>query len=135
MTRQGQGFAAFVLFVFLWLSGCSFDQQPTHLSNTRETIIVAYINWACDCPDWIETKYRRDSIEIDEDLCIYIEPAEPALAVPDSFYTNGQFFQTLRLSGRFYLDKGIPVCYQAKSTGKTAPGKVFYYDRIELIDQ
>ena len=116
-------------------TGCRWDRPPSRLSDNVETIEVSYVNWACDCPDWIETKYSRDSTEIDERQCIYVEPAQPAIAITDSFYTTKHFSQTLRLSGRFYLDEGVPASYEQKTSGKSEPGKVFCYDKIEYIDR
>ncbi len=117
------------------LTQCSFDRKPSRLSDKTETIEVIYVNWACDCPDWVETRFSRDSAGPDQRNCIYIEPSSPDLAVPDSFYSTKHFSQTLRLSGRFYLDKGIPDGYEPKTVGKTEPGKVFRYDNIEFIDR
>lgn len=50
-------------------------------------------------------------------------------------YSDKYFSQTLRLSGRFYLDEGVPVIYEQKTPQKPGPARVFRYDKIEYIDR
>lgn len=42
------------IFGFIWLASCK--DQPTKLSGKYEIIEVSYMNWACDCADFIDTK-------------------------------------------------------------------------------
>lgn len=113
---------------------CLDGGRPGRLSQTEETIEVSYVNWACDCPDWIETRYVKESGEVPETRCIYLEPATPEVSIPAEFYHERHLSQTLRLTGRFYRDKGIPAGYDPKTTGDIQSGKVFRYHAIAFID-
>ncbi|NII28751.1 lipoprotein [Pseudoflavitalea sp. X16] len=120
----------------LLLTGCS--DQPTKLSGKIETIEVAHINWACDCADFIETKYFRNNpdYETKEEDCIFIEPANPKLKIPEDYYTKGYFDNNLKLTGQFYTDKGISDSYESKVSKSSAKkAKVFRYDSYKLIKQ
>lgn len=121
--------------ICLMLCQCSSDKRPARLSESLETIELAWVNWACDCPDWIETRLARDSAEIDPEQCIYLEAGGPGLQVPNEFYTAGHFSQALRLTGRFYQTPGIPAGYEPKTTGKIEPGRVFRYEKIDIINR
>lgn len=125
-------------FIFFSMSclplfiGCS--DRPVKLSDKAETIEVAYINWACDCADFIETKDWKGNEAREED-CIFIEPANPENKVPESFYSKNHFGKYLRLTGHFYTDKGIPAGYEQKTPEKPVRAKVFRYDKLEIIDK
>ena len=121
---------AVVFTVFYFRSHpCLFD-QPRLLSETTETIEVVRVNWACDCADYIELKHRQNDPDYEtrgED-CIFIEPASPGLKLKDSSTA------VLKLTGRFYKDRGIPSSYEMKTAGnKPDKAKVFRYDKIEVI--
>ncbi len=112
-----------------------FD-RPSNLNEKIETIEVLYMNWACDCPNFIETKYYKNKpdYEVKEKDCIFIEPANSALKVPDSFYSNDHFEKKLRLTGQFYQTEGIPKTYEQKTPEKPERAKVFHYSKLEIIN-
>jgi hypothetical protein len=112
----------------------TFLDKPKHLSKQTEAIEVYYVAWACDCADWIETKFEAAdrSYETKEEDCIFIEPTSEEVKIPDSFYFN--HFKKVRLVGRFYLDKGIPSSYEMKTEEKPDKAKVFQYDKFEIIE-
>lgn len=115
----------------------TFFDRPSNLTAKTETIDVWYVNWACNCADFIETKYSKNNpdYETKEEDCIFIEPSDPSLTVPDSFYSKAHFEKKLRLTGQFYQNKGIPKSYEMKTPGeKPDKAKVFRYDKIEIID-
>lgn len=109
-----------------------FDERHT-LSDNEETIVVAYINWACDCANFIELKNLKD--EMREDSCIFIEPADSSLVVPRHFYDTGHFSQDLQLTGRYYLARGIPKSYEQKTSQKPDWARVFRYTAIKVVDK
>ena len=100
-----------------------------------ETIEVSYINWACDCADFIDRRYYHDNPEYQakEEDCIFIEASDIALEIPVDYYDNGHFESYLRLSGQFYEDKGIPDAYVQKTPDEPRKAKVFRYDSFELV--
>lgn len=117
------------------LIGCRND-QPKTLSGKIEIIEVQYINWACDCADYIETKYfKSDSIyEILEEDCIFIEPANKDLKMPYSYFRKDYHDFYLKLKGQFYEDKGIPDSYERKVPElQPQKAKVFHYDSYEYV--
>jgi len=125
-------FLTFILGI-MYLVAC--NNQPTNISGKTETIKVSYVNWACDCADFIETKYFKDKpdYETKEEDCIYIEPSNPILKIPEEFYSKGHFENYLKLTGQFYIDKGIPNSYDRKTPEKPRHARVFRYDNFEII--
>jgi hypothetical protein len=96
---------------------------------------VSYINWACDCADFIPADFwNNDTIqEVHESDCIFIEPANPENAVPDEFYSSLHFNQSLQLVGRYYNKKGIPKGYSSKTPVKPSKAPVFQYTSFSFI--
>lgn len=114
----------------------TFFDRPSELTGKTETIEVVYINWACDCANFIETKHHKSNpqYETREEDCIFIEPSNDSLRVPESFYATDHFEKKLRLTGQFYKNKGIPSSYEMKTVGeKPDKAVVFRFDKIELI--
>jgi len=124
-----------LIFGYVWLSSCS--NQPIKLSGKTEVIEVSYINWACDCADFIETKFYKynSDYETQEEDCIFIEPSNNNNIIPDDYYNQGHFKYYLKLHGQFYVDKGVPNSYERKTPEKPEKAKVFRYDSFELIEK
>ncbi len=123
---------AIVYSVYYFRFTITVFDSPSNLDTRTETIEVFYINWACDCADFIETKYYNGNLEYEakEEDCIFIEPSESALA----YYNIDYFNKVFRLTGHFYKDKGIPTSYEMKTVGeKPAKSRVFRYDKMEII--
>jgi hypothetical protein len=120
---------------FVLLISCS--GQPTKLSGKTETIEVSHVNWACDCADFIETKFFRENAnyEIKEEDCIFIEAANTDNIIPDNYYDETHFKYYLKLTGQFYEEKGIPGSYDRKTPERPGKAKVFRYDNFELIEK
>jgi len=128
---KGYIYLTLLLLVF---TQCN-NSYPRKLSGVEQTIEVKYINWACDCPDFVEVKfYDREDMAV---YCFYIEAAKFDLKLPDSFYSDNNYLsKRLRLTGQFYLDEGISRTYEWKtSKDKIDKGRVFRYDKIEVIDE
>lgn len=123
------------IFTLIWLTSC--NDQPKTISGLTETIEVSYVNWACDCADFIERKYfENDSnYEIRAEDCIFIEPATTEAKIPEDYYAEGHFKYYLRLSGQFYSDKGIPKTYERKTPEIPEKARVFRYDKFELVEK
>jgi hypothetical protein len=119
---------------FLLIVSCS-SQQPQKLSDKIETIEVGYVNWACDCANFIETRYYKASnnYEVKEEDCIYIEPSDTSIKIPDSYFDKGHFEKHLILTGRFYIDKGVPSTYDNKTPETPETAKVFRYTKFEFV--
>ena len=134
----GFSLTAIVLLCALWFCKVfiiSPLDRPWLLSDNEETIEVTYVHWACDCADFVETKkFAHNAVtEPDDDDYIFIEPARAEIKLGDDFYSDKRFYK-LRLTGRFYLDKGIPGSYELKTPMKPDHAKVFRYDKIEYVD-
>ncbi|MDX2070427.1 MAG: hypothetical protein SFV55_18515 [Haliscomenobacter sp.] len=132
----------FLLFIitlalnFYLQSTPTFLDHPFKLSATTEIIDVNYVNWACDCANFIETKYAQNdpNYEVREEDCIFIEPANAKLKLPERYFKKDHFEKKLRLTGQFYLKKGIPRFYEQKTPKKPAAAKVFRYTKFEVVD-
>ena len=131
----------FLLFIitlalnFYLQSTPTFLDRPTKLSSITETIEVNYINWACDCANFIETKYALNdpNYETREQDCIFIEPANAKLKLPERYFEKDHFEKKLRLTGQVYLKKGIPRFYEQKTPEKPALARVFRYTKFEMV--
>jgi hypothetical protein len=120
---------------YLVIIGC--NDQPTRLSLKVETIEVMYVNWACDCADFIETRYFKENpnYQVDEKDCIFIEPANSNLKIPTEYYEKTHFEKYLQLVGAFYIDKGIPRSYEMKTPVKPGKARVFRYKSFKFVDK
>lgn len=109
--------------------------RPWIPSSERQTIEVTYVNWACDCADFVETKNLEENpiSEPEAEDYLFIAPASAEVMVDSSFYASLHYSKNLRLTGRFYVDQGIPTTYERKTPVKPEHAKVFLYDKIEYI--
>ncbi len=91
---------------FMLCAACS--NQPQHRSDKYETIEVYYVNWACDCANFIETKYYKadSNYRTKEEDCIFIERATPDLAIPEEYFNTLHFEKYVKLYGQYYKDEG-----------------------------
>ena len=124
------------LFLFS-LSNSTYFDQPKELSNKIETIEVGYVNWACDCANFYEAKLYSENKDyrLKADECIFIEPKEKSLKIPEDYFDTIYRNKNLRLMGRFYLDEGISSTYEMKTPEKPNYSKVFQYESYEIIDK
>ena len=136
MTKNKNSMPRLSLILIIFILPSCGDQQK-QLSDKSETIEVTYVNWACDCADFIETKFYKENLnyEAKEEDCIFIEPAQLNNKVPDSFFSNNHFEKMLRLTGHFYTDKGVPENYDLKTPEKPREAKIFRYDRLEIVNK
>lgn len=107
----------------------SCQSSKGKLQNEEQTIELSYISWGCDCASWAATsdidKYNGDELA---KRCIFVEPATPALSLPDSIgYNNDKVCFT----GRFYTGKGFPKDFRSNQQTKAAP--VFRYTDYNIL--
>ena len=133
-----------LLFAFIIIGGyfMSYYNRAWILSGKIETIEVTEVMWACDCADFIETKYYKNNpeYEVKEEDCIFIEAARPEVDIPESFFEKsynekGRINYALRLTGQFYKDKGISRTYRSKAAGGPDRARVFRYDSFKIIEK
>lgn len=102
------------------------------LSDKAETIDVYHINWACDCADYyFQTTPPADRDTIPESDYFFVEPSDPSLKVRTRLDDSSCVYNYIRLTGRFYTDRGISRTYELKTPEKPKSAPVFRYDKIE----
>ncbi|WP_025124706.1 hypothetical protein [Myroides odoratimimus] len=129
----------FVAVILGWIGYLSYlerSKQPSQLSGKEETIEVMYVNWACDCADFIDASFLVEGYEIDEKDCIFIEPSTENLAIDSDTLYHKQFDYFIKLKGQYYIDKGVPTSYERKVANPImSPDKarVFRYTSYEFV--
>ena len=120
-------FLLFTLMIFLFSCGTN------DLEDKVQTIELEYIPWSCDCANWVTIEdmdkfddNRGDSLSR---LSIFVEPADPSLALPD---TIGYINDRIRFTGRFYKEKGFPKGF--KSSEPADKSRVFRYTKYEILN-
>jgi hypothetical protein len=132
--------AAMILLFGVWFYNMfivSPLDRPWIESGYEETITVDYVNWACDCAEFVETKNVKQNRIADPkpEHWIFIEPSRPELKLTEEFRSEKHYYNYLRLTGHFYLDKGIPKSYAMKTPEKPEHAKVFRYTKMEFINK
>ncbi|WP_428897290.1 hypothetical protein Dip518_001077 [Parelusimicrobium proximum] len=101
--------------------------------NSRE-LEVMYINWACDCADYIELSHFNDpDYEIDDKDCLFIEAESQDLQDIEDSYKKDPFDKYLKLYGQFYTRPAVSKTYEQKTEECPGKAKVFRYTHIEII--
>ncbi|WP_036152082.1 hypothetical protein [Maribacter forsetii] len=118
-------------------SNPTFIDQPIKLNTQMDTIHVGYVNWACDCANFYETKlYSKDiNFKLKAEDCIFIEAANGINKILKVFFDTIYRNKDLKLIGQFYLEKGIPKSYEMKTREKPDYAKVFRYKSFEIINK
>lgn len=130
LGRFGSMKTIYSLLIVLLFCSCSTDNNKGGLEDQEQTIMLNSIRWACECADWaLEEDMKKD---IDNDslaaLCIFIEPADKSLTLPDTLGYSGDLIQ---FTGAFYKEKGYPKDYYSEQNPDKA--KVFRYTAYEVI--
>lgn len=102
------------------------------LSPQKEIIEVSYINWACDCAEW---KVSGEEIPEDslEHYSIFIEGSESNNRYELTDLADNCWPVKMKLTGRYYLDKGISRDYDVMHE-KPDKARVFRYDQFEILE-
>lgn len=115
----------------------TFLDYPMEVKEEVETIEVGYVNWACDCADHFEIKLYDKNVEyhLEGEDCIYIEPLNENIQIPETYYDSLHLKNYLRLKGQFYKKKGISRSYERKTSEKPEYARVFRYASFDLMDK
>lgn len=106
--------------------------DPTNVLEKKvQQLELEYIVWGCACANWItpegRTKYEKESTLSDH--CIFLEPADSNLTVPDFF---NPATHSLIVEGQFYVKEDYPQgTIQTEQTLEKA--KVFRYTKFRMI--
>ena len=118
---------AIILFVFY---SCSLKAKK--LEDKVQTLRFLYISWACDCANWATIsdilKYQDNQEAQLADHCVFMEPADPALTLPDTLGHNGDI---IVFTGQYYVEKGFPKNYRSEEPVDKA--RVFRYTAYKII--
>ncbi len=107
-----------------------FDSSKNELPDTIITITVSYAAIACGCPQWFETKFENvDFLEGVERF--YLEPVNKDLINANTLWDGEHLPLTLKITGRFSQEKGLPVTYHTK--GEPEKARIFWYDKITVV--
>jgi hypothetical protein len=116
--------------LLLFLLSCSL--QPNKLDGKTQTVEFHYIMWACECANWAtpDDIYRyQDTGDLSEH-CVFIEPADSSLTLPDTLGYNSDIIQ---FTGQYYVDKGFPNEY-IKTEQRVDKARVFRYTAYKIIE-
>jgi hypothetical protein len=117
--------------IILFLFSCSTQQNK--LSDKTETVEFHYIMWACECANWATladiNKYENDSTDRLSVHCVFVEPANKSLTLPDTLGYSGDI---VRFTGQYYVDKGYPNDY-VQGEQQVDKAKVFRYTSFKII--
>jgi hypothetical protein len=128
-------FGTFGLLVGVWLYNSIVTplDRPLFLSNDKEIIVATYVDWMCNCANFVDTtKYKSNPVsEPRGDDYFFIEPANPDMAWDRDYFIKNMY---VRLTGQFYVDRGIPREYGlGPMEDKPDHARVFRFDKIEYI--
>ncbi len=114
----------------LLLAGC--QPSPQSLETRVQTIELSYIAWACDCANWATSedinRYADNYGDSLAQLCIFVEPGESSLVLPDTIGYNNDL---VRFTGSFYEKAGFPKGYRSEEHADK--GRVFRYTKFEVV--
>lgn len=108
----------------------------TGLKNELDTLELIYIQYACDCPQWVILKeyeritasYPYDQIELNK-YSFYIEPAVSEIKIPDDVFLAKN---KIRLIGKEYVSNGYPKDPDFMDPNPPK-GRVFRYYSYEIL--
>jgi hypothetical protein len=108
--------------------------RPFFLSDNKETIIATHVDWMCNCASFVDTtNYKTNPItEPGDNDYFFIESAQAG----EEDWNRDHFTKNryVRLTGRFYIDKGLPREYKlGQMEDKPDHAKVFKFDKIEYL--
>ncbi|RYU94267.1 hypothetical protein [Emticicia agri] len=106
------------------------DSLRSGLSEKENTITVSYAAIACGCPQWFETKFK-DIAFLEGVGKFYVEPISKDLIDANTIWDGEHLPLTIKVTGRFSKEKGIPRNRFTKEIPEEA--QVFWYDKIKVI--
>jgi hypothetical protein len=92
---------------------------------------LEYILWGCACANWITSadRIRYDTNGL-ADHCIFIEPANNNLKLPDSTFQFDK--ENIKVTGQFYVRKDYPKG-TIESEEHLDKARVFRFTKIEIV--
>lgn len=118
----------FIIFLFPILFACK-----NSLIGKPQTVQLSSISWACDCANWIEpdtaAKYEKSGADTLADHCVFIEPADSSLQLPDTLGYNND---VIVFTGQYYEHKGFPK--DQYSNEPVDKARVFRYSSYKIIE-
>ena len=109
-----------------------FSCRENKLDGKIQKIRCQYITWACDCANWARLedleKYENAGGDTLADHCIFMEPADSLLILPDSLEANST---VVEFTGQFYRRKGFPKGYS--SIGMPDKARIFRYTKYQVV--
>ena len=135
----------FLFIVLIFAASCTNSSNKTaeskqaeiipdstrKLESNEQTLRLEYMSWFCSCANWATpsdlAKYK-DTGKL-SDHCIFIEPANSSLDLPD---TIGYSADAVQFTGSFYLYPGFPKGF-VQSEDKAEKAKVFRYTAFKIL--
>ena len=102
------------------------------LEDQEINLEVYYIDWACECANWIKKEDLNKfsgNIEKLAENCFYIEPIDESVILPDSLLKSVYF---IKFKGKFYKNEGFPKGYKSFQNPKKA--RVLKYSKYEIVN-
>lgn len=122
-----------------------FLDFPNSLEEETVEIEVQYIRWACPCANWLPLPFDSTLLDLEYDdgfdhdpmaeSCIFIEATSDNRFNLDEWEEQNGYQATinLKLTGRFYSDKGISRDYISPVAIKPKHARVFQYDSYQVL--
>jgi len=108
----------------------AISDPPNTLTGKIETLELEYIAWGCACANWITPHdYKQYQDRTLSAHCIFIEPAEKSLHIPDYFDPQ---LHLIRVTGQFYINPGYPEG-TIQNEEHLDKAKVFRYTKVALL--
>lgn len=127
------GTIGLLIGILYYNSTVTFIDRPFFLSDNKETIIATRIDWMCNCANFVDTtKYKSNPVtEPGDNDYFFIESAQQGQDWDRDHFIKNKY---VRLTGQFYLDKGIPEEYElGHLEDKPNHARVFKFDKIEYL--
>lgn len=120
------------ILIFGWILFL-FSCRENELNGKVQKVRCQYIAWACDCANWARLedikKYENAGGDTLADQCIFMEPANSSLILPDSLGSK----TVVEFTGQFYKKKGFPKGYSSVEMSDKA--RVFRYTKYQVIQR
>ena len=108
-----------------------YSSHVNNLDNKVQTVEFHYIMWFCACANWatIEDIHKYQDTGKLSAHCVFIEPANKSLMLPD---TIGYTDDIVQFTGQYYIDKGYPKGFVI-SEEQVKKAMIFRYTSYKII--
>jgi hypothetical protein len=127
------GAIGLLIGVFYYSGTVTPLDRPFFPSDKKQTIVATRVDWMCNCAGFVDTtKYKTDPItEPGDNDYFFIEAAQPGKDWDRDHFIKHRY---VRLTGRFYIDEGLPREYKlGHMEDKPSHARVFRFDEIEYL--